>query len=260
MQFAQILMDSYDRRARLEPAFVILIPAGVTALLVYPEVESLAASALALFVYFGGLRLLAQLARDRGKRKEPWLFEKWGGMPSVSLLRLCDTRLPRATKERYRVFLEARIAGLRLPSERQERGSPSKADEVYASVTAWLIARTRDARRFRLLFIENKSYGFRRNLWGLKPIGIAIDSLMLGVLVALGLFRIKSGLVASLGELSISLWICGVVTVVHLVVLAKIVTPGWVRLVADAYAYRLLEFCDVGDELPSGATVGKSDG
>ncbi len=247
MEFPQILMDSYDRRARLEPAFVILIPVGIAALLIYPEIESLAVSAVALFTYLGGLRLLVQLARDRGKRKEPWLFERWGGKPSVALLRFCDPRLPRATKERYRASLEARIQGLRLPSERQEKANLRKADEAYESVTAWLLARTRDPRRFRLLFSENKNYGFRRNLWGLKRIGLAIDAIILVGLIASVLYRMEVGLLPSLSELSVPLWLCFGVTALHLIVLAAVVTPSWVRLAADAYAQRLLESCDIED-------------
>jgi hypothetical protein len=32
-------------------------------------------------------------------------------------------------------------------------------------VTAWLLTQTRDTKTFSILFRENISYGFRRNLW-----------------------------------------------------------------------------------------------
>jgi hypothetical protein len=31
--------------------------------------------------------LLSQLVRDSGKARELWLFEKWGGKPSIAMLR-----------------------------------------------------------------------------------------------------------------------------------------------------------------------------
>ena len=38
---------------------------------------------------------------------------------------------------------------------------------------------TRDTSRFPLVFAENANYGFRRNLWGLRPIGTGVAVVLL---------------------------------------------------------------------------------
>jgi hypothetical protein len=63
---------------------------------------------------------------------------------------------------------------LKLPTAEEEAAYPEAADSAYQSVTTWLLTQTRDTKRFSILFRENISFGFRRNLWGLKPIGAAV--------------------------------------------------------------------------------------
>ena len=123
---------------------------------------------------FGLALLLAQVARDRGKRLEPALYDTWGGKPSVALLRHRDTRIDEHTKSRYREFLKGQLPQLKLATIEEEGANPEAADNAYQSVTAWLLTQTRDTKRFSILFRENISFGFRRNLWGLKPVGIAV--------------------------------------------------------------------------------------
>src|SRR5262249_33516371 len=123
---------------------------------------------------FGLMLLLAQVARDRGKRLEQHLYDGWGGKPSVVLLRQHDSRVDEHTKRRYREFLRGQLPQLTFPTAQEERTDPEAADKTYQSVTAWLLTQTRDTKRFSILFRENISFGFRRNLWGLKPIGLAV--------------------------------------------------------------------------------------
>ena len=42
---------------------------------------------------------------------------------------------------------------------------------TYDSAARWLRKATRDRRQFNLVFTENVSYGFRRNLFGVRWIG-----------------------------------------------------------------------------------------
>ena len=63
------------------------------------------------------------------------------------------------------------LNGTAIPTPQDEKRDPERADQVYDACVSCLIERTRDKTRFRLLFEENCNYGFRRNLWGMKPLG-----------------------------------------------------------------------------------------
>jgi hypothetical protein len=100
MKIANLLSDGYERKARLYPALVLLLPmlAGAVATTA-ASVSGLQFLAITIG-RCGGAFLLAQLARDAGKRGEPGLFDSWGGMPSVALLRQDDHRIDAITKVR----------------------------------------------------------------------------------------------------------------------------------------------------------------
>ena len=110
--------------------------------------------------------LLTQLGRDAGKNKEKGLWDSWGGKPTTQLLRHRDHQLDPNTKSRYHAKLAAIVPGIRMPSPEEEAQDPQAADHVYDSCVKYLIQKTRDHKQFPLLFHENVSYGFRRDLLG----------------------------------------------------------------------------------------------
>lgn len=82
--FSQII-DGYERKARLYPALVLLAPVvALTFAFMLPTLSTIKSIA-ALIITCGGAWLLAQLARDEGKKGEPKLYKKWGGTPSVAI-------------------------------------------------------------------------------------------------------------------------------------------------------------------------------
>jgi len=80
MNLSELVTDPYNRRARLQPALMTLLSLAVVALVLYPGVESKAATLLGIVAYFGGAAWLTQVGRERGKRLEKDLFDHWGGM------------------------------------------------------------------------------------------------------------------------------------------------------------------------------------
>jgi hypothetical protein len=234
------LFDSYNRQARLYPALIIIFPLVLLMLAWFPALQTPLGIGASLACSFGILLWLSQIARDGGKREEPMLYSRWGGKPSVALLRHRDNRIDRNSKARYRAFLETRVPGLRLPSEKVEAANPAAADEAYESVTAWLLTQTRDTKRFALIFQENISYGFRRNLLGLKRAGVTL-SLIAGTAstFVLGYRYLVDGQIPQIEPLLATLiawclFICWL----------AIVRPTWVRIPADAYGRQLLAACD----------------
>ncbi len=83
------------------------------------------------------------------------------------------------------------MPGVTLPSPEAEATDPEAADSLYDSAVQWLIPQTRSGGRFPLVFQENVNYGFRRNLWGLRPIGLA---------VAIGCLVVNASMVVTIRE------------------------------------------------------------
>ena len=241
------LFNPYNRKARLQPALLSLLPVFFVVILLIPEFRSLWAAIVGFVIYCGGTTLLMQLGRDRGKTLEPMLFRSWGGKPSVAMLRHHDRRLSRSTKERYRAFLERAIPGLKLASPEDEQELPEQADDGYEDATSWLLAQTRDRGRFGLIFQENINYGFRRNIWAFKPYALVSDALAIVGIAAIESASWTGEFISTLPLIGMPAWVCMVLIVMHISVFSFIIRPNWIRLPAEAYARQLLAACDMFD-------------
>ena len=232
-------LDEYARNARLKPAFLVVLPIALTIAVLGFKQSATEGTLFGLASSLGFMFLLSQLVRDRGKSREPWLFGKWGGKPSTVMLRHTDPRLNVNTRCRYHKRLSAMLPEASLPNAEQEKANPSKADAAYASCGDYLLSKTRDRERFQLLFQENVNYGFRRNLWAMKSVGIAISVLSLVALALVTRIEARADAVPWFANLT-------AITIVALLLTWWIVriTPSWVRIVADAYAIRLLACID----------------
>ncbi len=239
------LLDPYNRRARFQPVIWSLLPILVAFVLLIPEFQGLWSTIAWLVVCGGGATFLTQLGRGRGKALEPMLYRLWDGKPSVAMLRHQDNRLSMATKARYRNFLQRTVPGLRLASPDEEKKYPAQADDGYEGATSWLLSQTRDHERFGLLFQENINYGFRRNIWGLKPWALASGPVAIAMVLAFESDAWSSGAVATLSTINLAGWICIATAVTHILVFAFLIRSDWVRMAADAYALQLLASCDI---------------
>lgn len=240
MNLLDLVTEPYNRRARLQPALLTLLPLFLVPLVLYPEVETRSATALAVLAYFGGVALFTQVGRDRGKSNEPALFAKWNGMPSVALLRHSNATLADPTKKRYHAFLARAVPNYIPPKPEDEAQDSGAADEMYRTATDWLLTQSRDRKRFALVFEENMNYGFRRNLWALRPIAIGLNVLLIA---AISIFHFATH---STGEIIFDLGcsVAAAIVLVHGLLMFFLVTANWVRATAVAYARQLLAVCD----------------
>jgi hypothetical protein len=231
-----LITDVYDRQARLYPALLLIAPVVVTVMALSSAKLTGLQTLGGLLVGFGGSFLLTQLARDAGKKKEKFLFEKWGGLPSVAIFRHRDSRLGAITKARYHSKLATLVKEAKAPTAEQEVKDPTAADIVYTAWSNFLRVNTRDTKRFALLFKENVNYGYRRNVWGLRALGITLSVVSLGsCCIALYVMFQSSNVVdptpvgAGLFDaFCLALWLFRF-------------TSDWVRVPAEAYADRLAE-------------------
>ncbi len=164
--------DRYSWRARALPVYLTIAPIALVLAAILPHGLDLPLGGGAAVVFVPLAFLAGQLGADFGKRLERRLWRQWGGAPTTRFLRHSNDEFNQVTRER--VHEKLRRLGLHVPSTlEQERDSPA-ADVHYESCTEELIRRTRDSARFPLVFKALTDYGFRRNLLGLKPLGVPI--------------------------------------------------------------------------------------
>jgi hypothetical protein len=188
-----------------------------------------------LITLSGGTLLLAQLAREFGKRVEVRLFRAWGGNPAAERLRHRGSQ--DAAVSRRHSKLTSLMDGVTLPSQDEEDQAPGRAEGLYDECIRYLRSKTRDRERFRLLYHENCNYGFWRNLLGLRPMGITVSA---AAAVAMGLRIYSDGWQYA----SPLMWIVLLLNALLLLAWVTIVGTTPVRTAADAYADRLMDAID----------------
>ena len=232
-------LDEYTLKARVFPAFLALLPVGILA----GQFVGIKSILLAAFSGFGGTLLLsfvlAQWSREAGKKREAELWERWGGKPTTTYLRHSTSVINPVLRMRHRQRLEKLAPDLVLPTVRAEEANPNEADWHYDSAVKTLIAKTRDKERFFLLFQELIDYGFRRNTWGLKPVGIFISSACL--VCSILLWMVDQNPFYNEVSVASSLF--------ALLIWSIVVTPEWVRRGAEIYTERLFACLDSMPEL-----------
>jgi hypothetical protein len=247
VKLLRLFNDGYERKARLYPALVLGAPIVVTIIAIASLKLSAVQSIATVVIGCGGSFLLAQLARDAGKKREQGLFASWGGIPSVAILRHRDTRIDPITKARYHKKLGALVKGAKPPSFAEEQADFANADHIYQAWSTYIRVNTRDTKKYALLFNENVSYGYRRNLWGLRPWGIITSTLSCLIAAAWCVREYRTS-----ADISIELLAATALALIFLVLWIFRFTSTWVRVPADAYAERLAEAVDTLAEKSAG--------
>lgn len=251
------LFDGYNRQARVYPALITLFPPLLMLIAWFPEIvtSNLAATLVTVAASCGLFYALASFSRTQGKRTERRLLKDWGGWPTTHWLRHRDGHLTPETKRRYQSFLSDRLPSLEMPDAVLEERDMAGADRVYASAVEWLKEQCRGD-QFSMVEKENAEYGFRRNLRGMKPYGLA--SVLLALIAAVGAVCILGNnmtvdpTASLLSQWSTRIlvatpqlvWAALLVSLVALLFWLFVVRDRWVREAGDQYARALLACCD----------------
>lgn len=229
------ITDTYERKARLYPALICLFPLIVSISISYPQIYSTLSGFIALVIAVGGMQFLAHLARDKGKNIEHKLFEEWGGMPSVTILRHRDNTIPGPAKIKYHNVLASK-SKIDAPTENYEMTYSKKADDIYTSWSDFLRGKARDEKKYPLVFIELINYGFRRNLFGIKWFCIfsAFTAFVILVLPQINHFVFS--------EIQIAV---GLFLLIYMMIFMFVINANWVRTVANTYAKSLIEILNI---------------
>ena len=229
----EMKFDSYSIYARAFPIYITLLPVALVLFPILPAGYDWKLGGATAVVLLPLCYLCRQIGGDKGRKLESALWDKWGGPPTTRFLRHCNSEFNQVT--RNRIHDKLRSLGLQVPSQNEQDQNARAADIQYESCTDELRHRTRDSKRFYLVFTGLTEYGFRRNLLGLKPVGLLLT--ILSFVVCLVMMFVSwdpakpSVLDIAAGFLNIVLlinWLLGV-------------TENSVKLTADRYARFLLE-------------------
>ena len=167
------VFDRYNRQARVFPVYMTISPIILALAAILPHGLDLPLGAAAAIVFIPLAFLAGQVGADFGKRLEKPLWLQWDGPPTTRFLRHLNTEFNEVTRNRLHTKL--RSLGLNVPSAEHQQRDPQTADVHWEACTEELIRRTRDRRRFPLVFKGLIEYGFQRNLLGLKPFGLPLS-------------------------------------------------------------------------------------
>lgn len=234
------LLDTYTIRAQVVPAILAAVPA-LALIAAFVSLKDFGfAHALASIGLLAVFWLFGDRARRLGKQLEPTLFQKMGGMPSIVMLRHSDDTFNPVAKTAYHAFL-SRTLGVQPPTAAQEAADPPAADQHYDRACAWLRDRTRDTKKFNVLFNENMTYGARRNLLGVKPYALMLNILVVIVaVVLLAYFRPLQDIHTTTTSIATVL----VVAVIHAASFLRFVNEQGVMQAARTYGRQLILSCD----------------
>jgi hypothetical protein len=226
-------LDAYIIRARLFPAILAISP-FIAFMAITVSWNTLSLPQMITTVTVGVLFFaFSDLARRFGKRTEKTLFKDTAGVPSNTLLLRSDKTFDVATQDRYRKLI-GDLIGEKAPSDEKETRDLPAARAYYIRAGNWLRENTRDHKEFRLLFEENITYGFRRNLYGVKWPALILNLIVLiicGVILYLNKFS-----AATLSQVEM----VGAFAAVHAAYFFFFVTRKSVVAASNQYARQLL--------------------
>lgn len=229
--------DEYDRKARLTPGLLAVLPLALLIVSLglkrYPAI----AVASGVLVAAGGAYLLTVLVRHLGRRIEPELWASWGGPPTTSLLRATGPSGNAVLRDGWRKAVE-QLTGLQLPSADEERADRIRADQTIEAAVRQILYLGQD-QSYPLVTKENIQYGFERNLYGMRWVGrlvagacvVALLLCLIAGPVELGGDRVPNG----------ALVVGAVLDGLVLVAWCMVPSRDRTKLAADRYANQLLQ-------------------
>lgn len=129
-----------------------------------------------------------------------------------------------------------------MPTKEEEENDSKSADDKYNSAVNWLSSNTRHTKKYNLIFKDNITFSFSRNLLSVKTLGVIIS--IFSLLKDFILFLYKYN-VHALKEVNINVYIAFTISIIFLYVWVCLVNKKWVKSNGYGFARSLLEVCDI---------------
>jgi hypothetical protein len=233
-------LDRYTLFARVFPVVVVAFPLLLAVSAWIPFAQWPLRLAGGSFVMVVAAFAVAQLARDAGKALEAPMWERWGGPPTARMLRHADSTFDPTAKASIHKQLVKLSACERTPSAAEEVADPENADQIYRVCSDWLRRKAlqlKGVSPFDVVHQENITYGYHRNLLGIRRVGIGL-ALCATLAIAAAFAFNRFPIIELIGALAVGSYVLFGVNEQRL------------KHCADNYSHRLLSAVDA---IPSGA-------
>ncbi len=228
--------DAYSLRARVFPALLAGLPALAFPFVVVPwkglGLSNIIVTVMSLVLLYA----FADLARRTGLRVE----RKLGTRSTLHFWHRIDATLPNSIKDPYRDYIATQLKRP-APTADDELHDPAGADDFYAGAGFWLRDQTRNVKTFNILFDDLVSYGFRRNLLGLKYIAVAANLVVAAASVAI--IYLTPEYFVHVPAITEKLCVVLLVVLLHSLYMLFAVGPAAVREASDTYGKQLIISC-----------------
>lgn len=230
--------DLYTIKARLAPAIIAVTP-SIALLIAVLGIQSFDASqvwaTIGLVVI---LFALSNVSREAGKRIQGRVYRDNDGWPTFDPLYYADRTFSDDAKLKYLRFLSGKL-GRPFPTMEDALSNPLAARQFYNEAATWLREATRDTNQFRIIYDENITYGYFRNLLGLKWISLALNAVVM-IICILVLFQY----VPWFKDIASSLRYVLAVSIIHGLYVMFGVTEARMKSASSRYARQLLLACE----------------
>lgn len=226
-------LDPYTLQARVSPVLIVCFPVLLLIAGLFPSESATLGLFTGLLSFSGIGPLIGQLGRDRGLEGEKYLIKLWGGLPSTQLFRYRDSLLGNTMVDALHHNMATLLPNTPPVTAADEHQDPVAADAIYGRWASYLREVTRDS---PLILQENINYGFRRNLYGLRWIGVFTAFLPL----LFGAYEMVSPVGSGWTQLPAMVKANMIISAFAICFHIGVVSPKWVRIAADAYARRLV--------------------
>jgi len=230
--------DRYERRARLYPAVIAILPVIVCVTAVTNPREHLLTS-LGLGGGTGAVLglIMSHAARAFGKHFEQRLWKQCNGAPTTRWLRPSDTTHSEPQKKQWYKAID-KLTGLDISKAVVTESDSRENNRIIEDAIRQLRYTLRDRKQSRMVQLHNEEYGFARNLAGLR--WVLVGTSTLGTLVCAAAFLFNAQPLAGL-------FVDGGLLMASIAALPYF--PWYARQCADRYAESLLSMAVISAKL-----------
>jgi hypothetical protein len=172
LQFLKIA-DSYERKARFFPAFIVILPVIVFSMSLRLSDEGWVNKLLIAGGAGSALVVaLAHMASAAGNRFGAAFWGKRGGLPTIRWLRKSDTAHSNQQKEQWYAGIK-KLTGLDIPAA--VTAQPIEEDAIISDAMRQLRYQIRSKVMAKMVDKHNEEYGFARNLAGMRWLLLAFS-------------------------------------------------------------------------------------
>jgi len=232
------MLNKFQYKALYSPVTLVFLPVFLVAGIFSIELKTFLPVAFGTLFPFIIPFFMIQTGGTRGKALEKGLWQEWGGMPSVQMLRWRDKTINTLTKTRIHQKLQQICPVPLPPTEAMEFNDSLQADEVYETWSDHVRMNTRDTNVYPMLFMELINYNFRRNMLGLKGTAFFVIILLMAAL-----YGGCAGLTHSFNPLNFppTFFYALIGLILIMIIWLSVVKKSWVRKSAIGYALQLYE-------------------